>query len=106
MGGVRVLREKQTVGFYILRNADSELSVKYLYYIPGHSDSVFLSIARHMDALGNPRFSTRDRQLAEYISSLNRFDKETVIDVSFSYPNSFILSDTAVSQGGDGDGFA
>ena len=106
MGGVCVLREEQTVGFYILRNADSELSVKYLYYIPSHSDSVFLSIARHMDVLGNPSFSTRDRQLAEYISSLNRFDKETVIDVSFSYPNSFILPDTAVSQGGDGDGFA
>ena len=106
MSGICVIVANQLVGFYLLRDADSELSVKYLYYNPKHRDSVFLSIAQHIITLGNPAFTTRNRQLAEYVADLNLFDKEEVIDVSFSYPDGFDIADTAVSQGGDGDGFA
>ena len=105
MSGVCVIVKNQTVGFYIIRDADSELSVKYLYYRPEYRDSVFHSISQHIAALGNPRFSTRNRELADYVSSLNQFDREAVIDVSFSYPDAFCISPTIVSQGGDGDGF-
>ena len=106
MSGVCVIVAKQMVGFYLLRDADSELSVKYLYYSSDHCESVFQSIAQHIVALNNPAFTTRNRQLAEYITDLNLFDKEEVVDVSFSYPDGFNIPDTAVSQGGDGDGFA
>lgn len=106
MSGVEVIADNRTVGFYILRDADSEMSVKYLYFNPDYLDCIFHSIARHITLLGNPSFSTRNRQLADFISKLKWFERETVCDVSFSYPDSFTLSPTAVSQGGDGDGFA
>ena len=106
MSGVCVIVANQTVGFYLLRDADSELSVKYLYYNPDHRDSVFHSIAQHIATLGNPAFTTRNQQLAGYISDLNLFDKREIIDISFSYPAGFTITDTSISQGGDGDGFA
>ena len=105
MSGIEVIADNQTVGFYILRDADSELSLKYLYFIPEYRDCVFHSIARHIVALGNPSFSTRNPQLAEYISTFKWFDREVVTDISFSYPERFPIPPSAVSQGGDGDGF-
>ena len=106
MSGVIVTVNNETVGFYILRDGDSELSIKYLYYNPEYRNCVFHSIARHIVSLGNPAFTTRNRQLSDYISNLNLFDKKETINISFSHPSQFTITDTAISQAGDGDGFA
>lgn len=105
MSGVKIWVDDTLAAFYILRDSDRDLSVKYLYYDKCFADPVFDSVARHVVALQNPRFTTRDAQLARYVDSLHIFDKQTTLPISFSYPASFSFSKTAQSQGGDGDGF-
>lgn len=105
MSGVQAFINGILSGFYILRNADSDLSVKYLYFDPKSRDCIFHSIAQHIVALGNPKFSTRNPQLAQYIASFNWFDRERIDNISFSYPKEFAIPPSAISQGGDGDGF-
>lgn len=105
MSGVKVLVDGNLAGFYMLRDAETELSVKYLYYDDKYVDYVFSSIAEHIVTLDNPGFSTRNRRLAEYVSGLNRFDREIEVPISFSHPEDFEFSSDAIAQGGDGDGF-
>lgn len=105
MSGVSVHANNRLVGFYILRDSDHDLAVKYLYYLPDYQSQVYHSIARHIVALGNPAFSTRHKQLAQYITALGWYERSTTTQISFSYPNGFEIPSSAMSQGGDGDGF-
>jgi len=106
MSGVKVLVDNRLVGYYILRDADTELSVKYLYYEERYADCVFRSIVEHIVALGNESFSTRNQWLAEYVDGFKLFDRNIENDISFSYPDNYVIASDAMPQGGDGDGFA
>lgn len=105
MSGVKLFVDDRLAAFYILVDSDRGLSVKYLYYDKEYADCVFDSVARHVQTLRNPRFTTRHPQLADYIDSMHLFDKKTIVPISFSYPPAFAFPATAMSQGGDGDGF-
>ena len=105
MCGVKVLADNRLVGFYILRNADTDLSVKYLYYDIAYRDTVFASVVEHILQMRNPCFSTRHSALAEYVGKLRLFSKKKTVHISFSSPNPLPTSTEIVLQGGDGDGF-
>jgi len=104
-GGVKVYVNNQLVGFYIIRESGDELSVKYLYYEKEFEEQVFASIAEHMLRIGCERFTTRNKELIDYLRKYDMFDMYNVVQVSFSYPQSFELRSEMKSQGGDGDGF-
>lgn len=105
ISGVKVMVGSTLVGFYIIRDSDSDLSVKYLYYDDNHSAEVFASIAQHILALRNPCFTTRCAPLAQYIGRMGLFSKQTVNHISFSYPGGFHLPEDYTTQAGDGDCF-
>ena len=105
MSAVKVIINGHIIGLYILRNSETDLSVKYLYYDPQHRDTVFASVAEHILRLRNSCFSTRDIALAQYISSLRLFTKKKTAKISFSYPDNIPPSTTISLQAGDGDGF-
>ena len=105
ISGVKVLFQGETVGFYIIRNAESDLSIKYLYYDEAHRQQVFTSIAEHIIQLGNSCFSTRHPELADFIQHSRLYSRHRIADISLSCPPSFTLPPNAISQGGDGDCF-
>ena len=96
----------ETIGFYIIRNAESDLSVKYLYYAEPYRDQVFTSIVEHILHLGNSCFATRHTELANYIAATKLFKSHKIADISLSCPDSFSLNPSGSTQGGDGDCFA
>lgn len=104
--GVKVLHQGRLVGFYILRNSESDLSVKYLYYDLDHRERVFVSIMEHVLAFGNSCFCTRHAALAQFIGQYRLFSRHSVTKISLSCPERFELNPNAISQGGDGDCFA
>ena len=104
--GVKVMQGAETVGFYIIRNAESDLSVKYLYYAEPFRDQVFTSIVEHILRLGNSCFATRHTELADYIAATKLFKSHKIADISLSCPKGFSLNPSGSTQGGDGDCFA
>ena len=96
----------ETVGFYIIRNAESDLSVKYLYYAEPYRDQVFTSIVEHILRLGNSCFATRHTELANFIAAMKLFKSHKIADISLSCPKGFSLNPSGSTQGGDGDCFA
>ena len=103
--GVKVNVGGQMVGHYIIRNAEQDLSIKYLYYDRDYKEEVFNSILQHILRLGNPCFTTRDPLLSDYLLRNKVFSKQRTDQISFSYPQQFQLPTDPVSQGGDGDCF-
>lgn len=105
LSAVKVIVEDQLVGVYILRDSDTDLSVKYLYYNTAYRDTVFASIVEHILKMRNPCFSTRHTALARYIDTLKLFAKKKTLHVSFSCPEPLPSNATITLQAGDGDGF-
>ncbi|MBR1835616.1 MAG: hypothetical protein IJ785_08985 [Bacteroidales bacterium] len=105
ISGVKIIRDNKPVAFYIIRQADSELSIKYLYYCPEHKEAAFGSIIGHILQLQAHSFTTRSKDLSDYVVRLGIFSKATTIPISYSLPTSFPLPPHAAAQGGDGDAF-
>ena len=105
MKGVKVMVGGEMVGYYIIRNSEQDLSIKYLYYDGEYSGEVFNSILEHILHLGNPCFTTRDPNLSDYLLHNRVFSKYRIDQISFSYPSQFALPADTISQGGDGDCF-
>ncbi len=101
----KIYIENKLTAFYILRNSETDLSVKYLYYDSQHTQTVFNSIIHHIASIKNTAFSTRSKQLAQYITQQHLFNKKKTVQISFSYPKEYTLPLNAESQGGDGDCF-
>lgn len=105
ISGVKVIQNNKLIGFYIIRQADSELSIKYLYYPQDLAAATFGTIAGHIIQLQAKSFTTRNKELSDYINRLGIFSKTTTANISYSLPPSFPLPQNAIPQGGDGDAF-
>lgn len=105
ISGVKIMLNNTLAAFYIIRQADNELSIKYLYYHPAHAEAAFDSIARHIVELQAQSFTTRSKELSDYVGRLGIFSRATTDNISYSFPPSFSLLSHATAQGGDGDAF-
>lgn len=103
--GVRVLLDKKLIGFYILKDSDKGMDIKYLYYDSDYERLVFDSIAKHVLHFRPQSFMTRCKSLYEYLNSYSIFPRAEELPISFSYPRSFIHDHAAIVQAGDGDNF-
>jgi hypothetical protein len=103
--GVRVLHDGNLIGFYILKDSDQGMDIKYLYYDSDRARAVFSSIAEHILRYRPRVFMTRCRPLYEYLNSFSIFPKAEELPVSFSYPPSFVFDHASIVQAGDGDNF-
>lgn len=105
LSGIKVLYENRLIGFFILRESDSGMDIKYLYYENQFEKIVFYSILEHILNSKPKEFATRDRMLFSFIKACNLFPITEVHQISVSHPKSFIITDSAIIQGGDGDNF-
>lgn len=104
--GVQVYVEKQLVGYYLLKNTQEALEVKYLFYNSTYAEQVFNSIAEHILKFNSIGFITTDRNLTEFIKPYRLFAKYRIYNKSFAYPPTFEYDATKRFQMGDGDNFA
>lgn len=105
LSGITIKSNNQIVGFYIIRCTSQELSVKYLYYSPQHTNLVFNTILHHILKLHSTSFTTRSLSLSDYINSYSIFNHRQTIQISYSLPSTFPVNPAAQPQGGDGDAF-
>ena len=103
--GVKVLHDRKLIGFYILKDSDQGMDIKYLYYDSDFERAVFSSIAEHILCYRPRVFMTRCRPLHEYLHSFSIYPKAEELPISFSYPHSFIFDHASIVQAGDGDNF-
>lgn len=103
--GVKVIEDGKLVGFFMIREATDDLSLKYIYYIEDKKELVFEAVMEHIVKLDKYQFSTRNKELRDFVVGEGFYDRQTVTKVSFSHPDSFRIPQDAESQGGDGDGF-
>lgn len=105
ISGVKVIKNGQTIAFYMLRQSNHELSVKYLYYDPQYTKETFDSILQHIINLRARRFTTRCKELADHVSAARIFNALSTESISYSLPPDFAIAPDAVAQGGDSDAF-
>ena len=105
LSGVKVLYENKLIGFYILRESDSGMDIKYLYYENRYEMIVFSSVFEHILNSKPKVFATRDKNLFSFIRAYDLFPITEVHHISISHPKSFVIADSAIIQGGDGDNF-
>lgn len=103
--GVRVLLHKKLIGFYMLKDSDQGMDVKYLYFDSDYERVVFGSIAEHVLHFRPRVFMTRCKSLFDYLKSYSIFPRVEELPISFSYPRSFVHDYAAIVQAGDGDNF-
>lgn len=101
LSGVKVFQGGTFVGFYILRWNGLELSIKYNW---SNHPAILASIGSQWLKFRPKRFNTRDADIAEYIRRWNLFPDGKIEQISFSYPQDFILMGRI--QSGDADNFA
>lgn len=106
MYAVQVRDNGSIVGFYMIKRNDDCMHLLYLYYDEKAKSRVFASIRDHIIKLQGVQFNTDNGELADYIRQEIGFPKSRVVDISFSYPESFQMPSDFSMQFGDGDNFA
>lgn len=100
---VRVIKDRELIGFYIFNDSKDCFYLNYLYYNEIYKREVFLSIAEHILSCNESKFMTADYQLFKFIEKYKLFPKSQIMNKSFSYPQQFIYDKNAFIQAGDGD---
>lgn len=101
--GVRVLVNKQLVGFYIYSDSKEVWHLNYLYYDADYERDVYCSIAEHVIQYNRVKVHMSNEKLWKYLSSYNLYSKSYIQKKSFSYPANFIYNHQYQVQAGDGD---
>lgn len=102
---VNVQYEKQTIGFFIIKNNVENMRVLYLYYSEEYKTKVFASIRDHVHRLHISTLIAENKELMDYMSSQIYFPMYSTTNISFSYPNTSRTPMTKSFHYGDGDGF-
>ena len=100
---VKVLVKGEIKGVFIFRQNAREFAIKYIYYDHDWSDVVFRAIVDMSEYYKKEQFSTRDRNLFQYVRSKYIYSLENEEQISFSCPGTF--ESDGNSQAGDGDGW-
>ena len=102
---VKVFVQKELAGVYVLCHSSSRLSLLQFYSDSHWEDIILLSIAEHILKIRNPRFSTTDSIVADFVkkNKIYTFCEET--PTSICYPKGYESIGNQIIQGGDGDMF-
>lgn len=102
---VKVFVRNELAGVYILCNSSSRLSLLQFYCDSRWEEAVLLSVAEHILKLGNPRFSTTNSVVADFVKKNKIYTFCNNTPTSICYPKDFESICERSIQGGDGDMF-
>ena len=102
---VQVWDGETLIGFYVIKKKEETLHVLYMFYEEAQKIKVFASIRDHVQRMHIEQCVTDDKELADYLLKQLYFPKNSVIKVSFSYPNTLQQPQDGSLQYGDGDCF-
>lgn len=100
---VQVWDRETLIGFYVIKKKEETLHVLYMFYEEAQKIKVFASIRDHVQRMHIEQCVTDDKELADYLLKQLYFPKNSVIKVSFSYPNTLQQPQEGSLQYGDGD---
>lgn len=102
---VKVFVHNEMAGVYVLCNSSSRLSLLLFYCDPSREEVTLLSVAEHILKIGNPRFSTTNPIVADFLKETKVYTLCNEVATSICYPEGFESICGRTIQGGDGDMF-
>ena len=102
---VKVYEKEWLIGFYILCNSSTQLTLEYLYFEDDFENQVQLSVLENIIKINNDRFSTTNGNLAKMIQDNHLYSIYKPCNTSFCYSLKNDEFKKQSIQGGDGDMF-
>lgn len=100
---VRVVVDKDLVGFYILNESAEMLYINYIYVDTAYEKEVFYSLAEHVLQLEAKKVFTAHAGFAEFLNAYKLYPRYLIYKKSFAYPEGFVYDKAKSIQAGDGD---